>query len=63
MNKIERIPTTEPKNSAIPEVSQLSLEKIKSELKKFNWNNISENWTVKVSANKEITLNPYELPQ
>ncbi|MHA1391307.1 MAG: hypothetical protein ACTSSC_06435 [Promethearchaeota archaeon] len=55
-------PTTEPKNSTKPEVSQLSLEKIKSELKKFNWNNISENWTVKVSANKEITLNPYELP-
>ncbi len=61
-NKIELNPTTELKNTAKPEVSQLSLEKIKGELKKFNWKTISENWTVKVSANKEITLKPYELP-
>ncbi len=61
-NKIERNPASEPKNSAKPEVSQLSLEKIKGELKKFNWKTISENWTVKVSVNKEITLKPYELP-
>ena len=61
-NKIERIPTTEPKNSTKLEVNQLSLEQIKDELTKFNWKTISENWTVKLSANKEITLNPYELP-
>ncbi len=61
-NKIERIPTTEPKNSAKLEVNQLSLEQIKDELTKFNWKTISENWTIKLSANKEITLNPYELP-
>jgi len=61
-NKIELNPTTELKNTIKPEVSQLSLEKIKGELKKFNWKTISENWTVKVSANKEITLKPYELP-
>jgi hypothetical protein len=61
-NRIERNPASEPKNSANPEVSQLSLEKIKGELKKFNWKTISENWTVKVSVNKEITLKPYELP-
>ena len=61
-NKIEKIPTREPKNTTKPEVNQLSLEQIKDELTKFNWKTISENWTVKLSANKEITLNPYELP-
>ncbi|MHA1460923.1 MAG: hypothetical protein ACTSO8_05520 [Promethearchaeota archaeon] len=61
-NKIERIPTSEPKNTSKPEGNQLSMEQIKEEIKKIDWKSISENWTVKVSANKEITLNPYELP-
>ena len=61
-NKIERTPTSEPKNTIKPERNQLSLEQIKKEIFKIDWKSISGNWTVKVSANKKITLNPYELP-
>ena len=60
--KIEQIPTNEPKNTAEPEVKQFSPEQIKQEIKNIDWKSVSENWTVKVSANKEITLNPYALP-
>jgi len=61
-NKIERIPTNDPKNTIKSEGNQLSLEKAKEEMKQIDWKSVSENWTVKVSANKEITLNPYALP-
>lgn len=60
--KIERIPNGEPKSTTKPEVKQHSLERVQQEMKKINWSSISENWTVRVSANKEITLNPYTLP-
>lgn len=61
-NKIERIPTSDPKNTTKFEGNQLSLEQIKEEMKQIDWKSVSENWTVKVSVNKEITLNPYALP-
>ena len=61
-NKIERIPTNDTKNTIKPEGNQLSLEKTKEEMKQIDWKSVSENWTIKVSANKEITLDPYTVP-
>jgi len=61
-SKIEHIPTEALQSTIRAGEIQLSLEQIKLEMKKIHWKSISENWTIKVSGNKEITLNPYAPP-
>jgi len=66
-NRIERTPTSEPKNTSNPEIKQLSMEQIKEEIKKIEWKNISENWSIKTSSNQytkgiNVNLDPTRDP-
>jgi len=65
--KIEQIPTSEPKNTAEPEVKQFSPEQIRKEIKKIDWKSISENWNIANIPNRyvkqrKIALDPTKDP-
>ena len=57
INKIKQIPISEPLYTVKPEISQLSIEQIKAEIKNLDWKSVTENWSITIRPNQHTKYN------